>query len=313
MNVSSRQLKAFLFVASLGNFTRAAERMHMTQAGLSVMMRELETQLGARLFDRTPRSVTLTNAGEKLLPVALRVSEEIDGVKSQINLIGEKAQLTLRIAATPIVAASLLPSICRDFRSTHAEVHVRVVDCELNQVHRLVDDGEVDMGIGFFSKAFHGMDRTLLHTFHLMRVDAYCHADDEKKETLMQYDAGVGTPWSVFREEILLGLPPENPIQQLVENHLREIDCSRMERQSLNHFETLIAMVASGAGTTIVPSLAALACHRYPVRFTTLVNPFAEIGLYRITKIGREKYSALIDFSDALMLALPLLMSKALR
>jgi DNA-binding transcriptional LysR family regulator len=65
MNLSMRQMRAFLHVARIGNFTRAAERAHMTQAGLSTLVREMERQLGARLFDRTTRMVSLTTAGRR--------------------------------------------------------------------------------------------------------------------------------------------------------------------------------------------------------------------------------------------------------
>ena len=65
MNITLRPLKAFTQTARLGSFTRAAEQMHITQAGLSIMMRELETQMGCRLFDRTTRLLSLTAAGEK--------------------------------------------------------------------------------------------------------------------------------------------------------------------------------------------------------------------------------------------------------
>ena len=63
MNVTLRQIQAFLAVADLGNFTRAAARINMAQPALSLTIRELEAELGIRLFDRTTRRVELTAAG----------------------------------------------------------------------------------------------------------------------------------------------------------------------------------------------------------------------------------------------------------
>ena len=68
MNVTTRQLEAFLAVARLGSITRASEELFLTQAGLSLMLKSLEDQVGARLFDRTTRTVRITPAGESLLP-----------------------------------------------------------------------------------------------------------------------------------------------------------------------------------------------------------------------------------------------------
>ena len=70
MNITSRQLKAFLLTARHQSFSRAAERLFITQSGMSVLVRELEDQLGFRLFDRTTRRVTLTEFGTRFLPIA---------------------------------------------------------------------------------------------------------------------------------------------------------------------------------------------------------------------------------------------------
>ena len=307
MNISSRQLKAFLLTARLGNFTRAAEQMHITQAGLSVMMRELETQLDARLFDRTTRTVTLTGAGEKFLPAAIRALGEIEDAAVQINAIGEKARHTLRIAATPLVSSNLLPVICQQFRAAYPEVIIQLIDCPLNQVHALVESGEVDIGFGFFFKAARGLERTLLHSFQLMHVTPL----EDTVASARKSPAAVGkigtARWASLKNATLMALPADNPIQQLVETHLapgRRYE----ERPTFNHFETLIAMVASKLGSTILPSLAMLACRRYKVQCEMLVDPVVTLGLYQITKRGRGKTAAMTQFTDTLISTLPALM-----
>jgi DNA-binding transcriptional LysR family regulator len=309
MNISSRQLKAFLLTARLGNFTRAAEKMHITQAGLSVMMRELEMQLDARLFDRTTRTVTLTGAGEKFLPAAMRALGEIEDAALQISAIGEKARHTLRIAATPLVSSNLLPAICRRFRATHPEVAIRLVDADLKQVHLLVENGEADMGLGFFFKAARGIERSLLHSFQLMRVTPLDARDVPGSGKPAGRAPQIGAvAWRMLEDAALIGLPPDNPIQQLVETHLASIGRGNEEKQTFNYFDTLIAMAADGMGTAIVPSLAMLACRRYKVRCDLLADPAVFLGLYRITKRGRSKTSAMGEFTDTLIATLPGLM-----
>lgn len=88
MNLSTRQLRAFLQVARVGNFTRAAEQAHITQAGLSILIREMERQLGCRLFDRTTRVVSLTPAGRRLLPVVERMVTDLDDVAAELGAAG---------------------------------------------------------------------------------------------------------------------------------------------------------------------------------------------------------------------------------
>src|SRR5688572_21718873 len=104
MNLSTRQMRAFRHVARTASFTRAAELAHMTQAGLSILVREMERQLGVRLFDRTTRAVQLTAAGRRMAPVVERVLLELDEVTEELVALGDSARRTLRVAATPLVS-----------------------------------------------------------------------------------------------------------------------------------------------------------------------------------------------------------------
>src|SRR2546428_573153 len=70
LNITVRQLEAFIAVAQLEGFTRAAERVHLTQSAVSILIRELERQLRIQLFDRSTRKVQLTEAGKEFLPFA---------------------------------------------------------------------------------------------------------------------------------------------------------------------------------------------------------------------------------------------------
>src|SRR5438445_110028 len=85
MNITSRQLKAFLLTAQHQSFSRAAEQLFITQSGMSVLVRELEAQLGFRLFDRTTRRVTLTEFGVKFLPIADRSLLELEAAAANIG------------------------------------------------------------------------------------------------------------------------------------------------------------------------------------------------------------------------------------
>ena len=99
VDFTSRQLRAFLLVAQYHNFTRAAEALFITPSGLSVLIRELENQLGFRLFDRTTRHVALTAAGTQLLVVARRSLEDLDAAMSRIGQTAKKASDTLSVGA----------------------------------------------------------------------------------------------------------------------------------------------------------------------------------------------------------------------
>jgi len=296
MNLSTRQLEAFLQLARLQSFTKAAERVHISQAGLSMMVKELEEQVGLRLFERTTRSVTLTDAGKRLQPVAARVVEELAAVVAVLGESEAKAATTLRIAATPLVSASLLPAVFSDFARTHPGVSIELADAELGEVHRRVVEGEADLGLGFFFKPTVGILRTPLFRFKLMRIDPA----DGGRQGLER-----SMPWSSLAKARLIGLPPNNPIQMMIETHLAPVGRAHEDRPQLNLFSTLIGMVEAGVGTAVIPSFALADCLRHRVRVAMLSNPVAHIELFHATRRGAGLKKVAVEFAAALRRAIP--------
>src|SRR5580700_1928694 len=99
MEFTSRQLRAFQLVAQHRSFTRAAEALFITPSGLSVLIRELENQLGFRLFDRTTRHVVTTAYGNELFAVTQRNLYELDSAMSRIGRTAEEASQVLSVGA----------------------------------------------------------------------------------------------------------------------------------------------------------------------------------------------------------------------
>lgn len=290
-------MRAFLQVARIGNFTRAAEQAHITQAGLSILIREMEKQLGCRLFDRTTRMVSLTPAGRRLLPVVERLVTDLDDVAAELGAEGDAARQTLRIAATPLVSSHLLPWVFASFRQAHPQVVLRLFDADLRDVEAMVAAGEADLGLGFFFKAAAGLDRTPVGRFELMRV-TQATADGEP----------VGTaPWSALRGATLIGLPPGNPIQKVIERQLGEIGLADAQRPAFNFFGTLISMVEAGFGTAVMPTFALAACRRHRVKTDVLLKPRVGMDFFRLTKRGTHETEAMRAFSETLAKALPAL------
>jgi DNA-binding transcriptional LysR family regulator len=101
MDFTSRQLRAFLLVAQHRSFSRAAEALFITPSGLSVLIRELEMQLGFRLFNRTTRHVAATRSGEELLAVVQKSLAELDTATSRIGRSDSQASQSLSFGAPP--------------------------------------------------------------------------------------------------------------------------------------------------------------------------------------------------------------------
>src|ERR1700681_954858 len=126
MDFTSRQFRAFLLVAQHRSFSRAAEALYITPSGLSVLIRELETQLGFRLFDRTTRHVGLTSHGAELLGVVQQSLEKLDATVSRVGRMAADASMALSIGAPPLIAANVLPEAIKEFRRHRPDIRIQV-------------------------------------------------------------------------------------------------------------------------------------------------------------------------------------------
>ena len=291
MSVQPRQLIAFLEVCRLQSFSKAAEQIPMSQSGISMLIKEIESSVGVRLFDRTTRSVTPTDAGRKLEAAAQRILGELSAFDESIA--GTRARLTSRlaVAATPTVSAHLLPPVIRGFAQSHPSVTVQLSDVDIVRVREKVLDGEVDLGLGFFFKPAVGLSRTPICKFRLMLVSP-----------AQGPAVGVGPSrsWSNAAALPLISLPPDNPIQSLIESHLKRHGRAHESRPTMNLIGTLVAMVEAGLGHAIMPSFALPDCLRRKVAVSMLVEPAVHIDLYGVTRRGVEAKPMASDFTAAL-------------
>src|SRR5438874_13717203 len=125
-----RQLRAFVAIAEMGTFTAGAARVHVTQAAISMQIRQLEIELRAQLFVRAPRRVILTEAGEKLLERAYVILREHDAAREELAALTGAERGRLRIgSASAMVSADPLPLILRALRKVYLGVETYVASC----------------------------------------------------------------------------------------------------------------------------------------------------------------------------------------
>jgi DNA-binding transcriptional LysR family regulator len=289
MSLTMRQLRAFVTIAREHSFTRAAEQLHITQPGLSGMVREIEQQLDCRLFERTTRTVRLTEHGRAFLPVATRVLAELDAAASSLGQLSAQGRARLAVGATPVIASSILPQACSAFALTHPGVQVQVHDLDRAQVQAGVQDGTLDAGFGVFLDAASGIRRTPMLQTGLVLVRA---AQQGGATTVRWSEVQAGPP--------LLGLPAKNPIQKLVDSHV--VNAAPGEpRQVFHHLHTLLAMVEAGAGSTVLPSFVAAAAQRYRVVLCPITRPRVPLEFYEITRAGAPRSALLVEFGRCLV------------
>ncbi|MCS0581704.1 LysR family transcriptional regulator [Massilia pinisoli] len=148
MNPTLRQMRAFVALAKTGNFTLAAQYMHVTQSALSGLIKELEQTLGVRVVDRSTRRIALTETGTELYPL---FSQMIDDLDRALANIADQAQLRkgiVRVAVPQLMACTLLPQVIAAWRERYPDIGVSLSDSPVEAVTTRVLSGETDFGIG---------------------------------------------------------------------------------------------------------------------------------------------------------------------
>ena len=144
-----RHLRYFVALAETLSFTRAAERVHVTQSTLSHQIRQLEEQIGQPLFDRIGKKVVTTEAGELFLAFAARALKEVDLGLAMLQPGGSGLNGRLRIGATHTFNIGLIPDCVALFLARHPTVQVQVEELSADQIGARLQSGELDIGIAY--------------------------------------------------------------------------------------------------------------------------------------------------------------------
>ena len=148
MDVTLRQLRAYLAVLEAASFSEAAKTMHLSQAALSGLIKELENRMGVRLLDRTTRSVSRTVVGEAFEPLVRRVLANLDEALDSVTSLKELRRGLVRVAAPETLSCTLLPELIAKYSSSHPGVDVRFDDVPIQQVLAGLQNGSTDIGFG---------------------------------------------------------------------------------------------------------------------------------------------------------------------
>ncbi|WP_167138591.1 LysR substrate-binding domain-containing protein [Diaminobutyricimonas sp. TR449] len=141
------QLRSFVEVARLGNFTRAAEQLHLAQPSLSRQIASLEQDLGAELFHRARGGSSLTVAGESLLPLARRMLADAESVRRELAELAGLERGRVRLGATPTLCISLVAEVLSAFHAAHPAIELHLSE---QGSRRLLDElagGELDLAL----------------------------------------------------------------------------------------------------------------------------------------------------------------------
>ena len=242
MNVSLRQLRAFIAVAEERHFTRAAEKLNLSQSSVSALIHELEVNLGLKLFDRHTRLMQITQAGAELLPMVKKAVDDIDSVLDSSAELRTLGRGRVSIAASSIQAALMLPRFIREFCVGHPGVKVELHDVAEDEVPRMVSAGEVDFGIGTIPEGQPDLTAHRLSSDAFVIVMPPSHPLARRRELT----------WEEVAKLPVIGPHRGNPIRDCLDAALatRGISLARVHEVYLPL--TMVGMVDAGLGIAVM-------------------------------------------------------------
>lgn len=241
--MDTRQLDMFRTVAEEGAFTAAAERLHISQSAVSRQVKLLEEELGALLFHRTGRGVTLTREGELLLTAANRIAVEMQDVVSQISETKELQRGLLSIGGGMTVCLYILPKLLRKFRAQYKEVDLRVTTGTTETVLRLLRNREIELALLTLPIVAPDLEIIPVLKEEMVLVTAGKHALTRERTV---------DPRALARYPLILFERGSNTRKVVDELLLREGVPSNVIMETEN-VEIIKTMVASNLGVSILP------------------------------------------------------------
>jgi DNA-binding transcriptional LysR family regulator len=274
MPTEFKHIEAFLAVARLGHFTRAAAALQVSQPALTTHVRQLEETLGITLFDRNNRRVQLTQAGRDLVAPFERLSLDLASIVKHAHDLAAHRRGVILVAALPSVAAVVLPRVISALAEKHPAIVVRVRDAIAGKVLELVKSGEVDFGIGSLIRPDPEVIEEPLFTDRLCAFARLDHPLARRRSVRLR-DLGV-------HPLILTG--QDTSVRQIIERTLEQERLPVRVAQEATYMTTAIGMVRAGLGVAILPESALAAEAATPgLRMLTIRDPdlTRQIGLLR--------------------------------
>ncbi|MEU1813731.1 LysR substrate-binding domain-containing protein [Streptomyces roseifaciens] len=142
-----QQLRYFATLAEVRHFTRAAESLHVAQPSLSQQIRALERELGAELFQRARGNITLTDAGEALLPLARKILADTETARREVQEVAQLRRGRVRLGAPPSLCASLVPDVLRAYHARYPGIELLVDEGGSQDLVRTLAAGGLDLAL----------------------------------------------------------------------------------------------------------------------------------------------------------------------
>ncbi len=269
------QLQYFVAVADTRHFTRAAAQMHVAQPSLSQQIRALERELGAELFHRARGHISLTDAGEALLPLAQRILADTETARREVQEVAQLRRGRVRLGATPSLCASLVPDVLRAFHDRYPGVELVVHEDASQDLVRILAAGELDLALVITPLPGQA---PALATSELLREELVAVS------ALSSPAPGAGGRLRVadLRDQPLVMFRRGYDLREFTTAACRAAGFEPVFTVEGGEMDAVLGFVRAGLGLAVIPGMVA-------ARAALRVTPFAAPGLHRTIAVAHRK------------------------
>ena len=282
-------LRLFVAVARTGSIARAAEQEHIASSALSRRLADLEHAFDTALLVRSPRGVTLTDAGQIVFERGVQLDDEVQGLIREVQLHSEEVRGTVRLYANMSAVVGFLPERLKAFKALHPGVNISLYEADTRDVIRACLDDRADIGIGVFGDVPSGLDSWHFADDPLQVVVPKGHELSQLKSV----------EFATVLEYPVIGIHQGGALDQTLHERAAALQIAFAPEVSVSCFDAVCRMIEAGMGIAVIPQSAASA-YAGNSRFVRrpLADPWAErqLQLYALRRTPQlRSVQALIE------------------
>lgn len=248
--METAHLKAFLRIGETGSISRAAESLGVAQPTLSQQLLRLEDEVGIRLFDRTARGVTLTEAGRIFLERARQILHVTDQAIADTRGLRDEARGQVVFAMPPSVAWLIGAKLLQELARSAPLVHVRVVEAFTGSIRGWIEAEKIDLGILYEMGAVRHLTTQSLASEELVVVGPRGRFDDSLRPQEIELRDLSDATW--------IAPGRQHGLRQLIDAEASRLSLNLHVEQEVDSLPTTIELVATGAGLAVLPNCVAM-------------------------------------------------------
>lgn len=272
--VEVRHLRYFLAVAEAGNFSRAADRLGISQPSVSQQIRDLEASLRIRLFQRRGKRVLLSAAGLIFQEHARTVLRQLEKCFQELGSEPGQLRGALHLGVVPVLNVALIPDLLGMFAVDHPAISLMVEEISSTEIETALEEGRMDAGLGFVTRHSPNLRYQLLCTDEFALIVAKNHPWAKRRII----------PFSELENQRLLQLPDSFVMRRMIDDICRKHQVRPRIIAEINAIETLLRSLGPLQSSAVMPKVTLLGRQNLNLRAIPLQGKKLglKIGLLRL-------------------------------